>query len=64
VFVVGYGLDFQGFYRNAPDILAVRDVARLANDPRLLIAQLFGPSRGDERGRQRPQPPLGSGLEG
>lgn len=64
VFVVGYGLDFQGFYRNAPDILAVRDVARLANDPRLLIAQLFGSRRGDERGGQRPQPPLGSGLEG
>jgi hypoxanthine phosphoribosyltransferase len=64
VFVVGYGLDFQGFYRNTPDILAVRDVARLANDPRLLIAQLFGAKRGEEPGLQRPQPPLGSGLEG
>jgi hypoxanthine phosphoribosyltransferase len=42
VFVVGYGLDFQGLYRNAPDILAVRDLARLANDPRLLVPQLFG----------------------
>jgi hypoxanthine phosphoribosyltransferase len=42
VFVVGYGLDFQGLYRNAADILAVRDLARLANDPRLMVAQLFG----------------------
>jgi hypoxanthine phosphoribosyltransferase len=41
VFVVGYGLDFQGRYRNAPDILAVRDLARLANDPLLLVDSLF-----------------------
>ena len=42
VFVVGYGMDFQGRYRNVPDILAVRDVARLANDPRMLCEGLFG----------------------
>jgi hypoxanthine phosphoribosyltransferase len=42
VFVVGYGLDFQGFYRNVPDILAVRDLARLANNPSLLVPLLFG----------------------
>jgi len=41
VFVVGYGLDFQGRYRNVPDILAVRDLARLANDPNLLVPGLF-----------------------
>lgn len=41
VFVVGYGLDFQGLYRNVPDILAVRDLARLANDPGLLVDDLF-----------------------
>lgn len=41
VFVVGYGLDFQGRYRNVPEILAVRDVARLANDPLLLVGPLF-----------------------
>jgi hypoxanthine phosphoribosyltransferase len=46
VFVVGYGLDFQGLYRNAADILAVRDLARLANDPRLLVPQLFGMKSG------------------
>ena len=42
LFVVGYGLDFQGLYRNVADILAIRDLARLANDPRLMVAQLFG----------------------
>jgi hypoxanthine phosphoribosyltransferase len=41
VFVVGYGLDFQGRYRNAPDIVAVKDLARLANDPFLLVDSLF-----------------------
>jgi hypoxanthine phosphoribosyltransferase len=41
VFVVGYGLDFQGRYRNVPDLLAVHDVARLANDPMLLVDSLF-----------------------
>ena len=41
VFVVGYGLDFQGRYRNVPEILAVRDIARLANDPLTLVGPLF-----------------------
>lgn len=41
VFVVGYGLDFQGRYRNVPDILAVKDIAKLANDPTLLVDPLF-----------------------
>lgn len=43
VFVVGYGLDFQGRYRNVPDILQVKDLARLANDPGLLADQVFTP---------------------
>ncbi|MEA2453344.1 MAG: hypoxanthine phosphoribosyltransferase, partial [Actinomycetota bacterium] len=41
VFVVGYGMDFQGRYRNVPDILAVNDLARLANDPLMLCDQVF-----------------------
>ncbi|HET7481763.1 MAG TPA: hypoxanthine phosphoribosyltransferase [Actinomycetota bacterium] len=41
VFVVGYGLDFQGRYRNLPDLLAVRDIARLASDPDALVPALF-----------------------
>lgn len=43
VFVVGYGMDFQGRYRNVAEILAVRDIARLANDPNLLMDGLFPP---------------------
>ena len=39
VFVVGYGLDFQGRYRNLPDIVAVRDLACLVNDPLLLTRE-------------------------
>ena len=41
VFVIGYGLDFQGLYRNVPEILGVRDLARLINDPALLCGTLF-----------------------
>lgn len=41
VFVVGYGMDFQGRYRNTPDLYAVKDLARLANDPLLLVPGLF-----------------------
>lgn len=40
-FVVGYGLDFQGRYRNVPYILAVKDIAKLANEPTLLVDPLF-----------------------
>jgi hypoxanthine phosphoribosyltransferase len=43
VFVLGYGLDFQGLYRNVPYILAVKDIARLANDPTALVDGLFDP---------------------
>ena len=41
VFVVGYGLDFQGRYRNVQGLLAVRDLPRLANDPALLVRSLW-----------------------
>ena len=41
VFVVGYGLDFQGLYRNVQGLLAVRDLPRLANDPTLLVPALW-----------------------
>jgi hypoxanthine phosphoribosyltransferase len=45
VFVVGYGLDFQGLYRNVRHIYGVKDVARLAGDPRLLVTDLYGSHR-------------------
>lgn len=41
VFVIGYGLDFQGRYRNVPEILQVNDLARLAGDPGMLTGELF-----------------------
>ncbi|MEA2461434.1 MAG: hypoxanthine phosphoribosyltransferase [Actinomycetota bacterium] len=41
VFVLGYGLDWQGRYRNVPDLLAVSDISRLASDPSALIEPLF-----------------------
>ena len=41
VFVVGYGLDFQGLYRNVQGLLAVRDLPRLVNDPKLLVPSLW-----------------------
>jgi len=37
VFVVGYGLDVGGRYRNLPDILAVEDQAAVAADPGALL---------------------------
>jgi hypoxanthine phosphoribosyltransferase len=43
VFVVGFGLDFMGRYRNVPDLFAVHDLARLANNPDLLVDPFFGP---------------------
>lgn len=41
LFVVGYGMDFQSIYRNAPDLYAVKDLPRLVNNPRLLVEGLF-----------------------
>lgn len=40
-FLVGYGLDMQGRYRNLPDLLAVTDVAALAAAPDALVASVF-----------------------
>jgi hypoxanthine phosphoribosyltransferase len=37
VFVIGYGLDFQGLYRNLSGLMAVTDIARLSANPRLLL---------------------------
>ena len=46
-FVVGYGLDFQGLYRNLPDVLAVTDLPRLANDPLAIAREMWPRSRRD-----------------
>jgi hypoxanthine phosphoribosyltransferase len=39
-FVVGYGLDHRGRYRNLPDILAVEDMRALEADPDALVPLL------------------------
>ena len=41
VFVVGYGMDLNGRFRNLPDILAVKDQARLGDDPSILADRVF-----------------------
>ena len=45
VYVIGYGLDFMGRYRNTPDLYAVRDLPRLVNDPDLLVDSVFDGAR-------------------
>jgi hypoxanthine phosphoribosyltransferase len=37
-FVIGYGLDHQGHYRNLRSIIGVRDVDALTNDPDAVVA--------------------------
>lgn len=49
LFVVGYGLDFKGSYRNLPDIVAITDLARLARHPLELAGPLFVNEKGDRR---------------
>jgi hypoxanthine phosphoribosyltransferase len=41
VFVLGYGLDHQGIYRNVDEILAVRDIAQLVARPDMYVDRLF-----------------------
>ncbi len=40
-FVIGYGLDFAGRYRNLSEVLAA-DAGVLRGDPDAYVAQLFG----------------------
>lgn len=40
-FLIGYGLDIQGFYRNLPFLMAVSDVPALAAAPASLVPDLF-----------------------
>lgn len=39
-YLVGYGLDWQGFYRNLRSIWAVLDMERLVEEPRALALEL------------------------
>ncbi len=40
-FLIGYGLDWQGLYRNLPSIWAVMDMEAFVNDPAVLARNLF-----------------------
>ena len=41
-FVVGYGMDFEGRYRNLREVRVVTDLAALAADPDLLVPEVYG----------------------
>lgn len=41
VFVLGYGLDHQGIYRNLDQLIAVRDIAALVAEPHMFVDVLF-----------------------
>lgn len=41
-YLLGYGLDWQGYYRNVPSIWAVMDLPHLTEDPRAFDAIAFG----------------------
>jgi hypoxanthine phosphoribosyltransferase len=54
VFLLGYGLDYQGIYRNLDHLVAVPDIAALAADPSMYVTGLYaGPGAGDLEGRAR-----------
>lgn len=44
-FVLGYGLDYRGIYRNVPDLVAVPDITGLVAQPHLYVPALFGGGR-------------------
>lgn len=41
-YLLGYGLDWEGAYRNIPSIWAVMDLPHLANNPRSFESIVFG----------------------
>lgn len=40
-FLIGYGLDWEGRYRNLPELWAVLDIAEFQTDPSRLAAEVF-----------------------
>jgi len=41
-FLIGYGLDWKGLYRNMRSIWAVMDIEAFVNDPKILASALHG----------------------
>lgn len=42
VFVLGYGLDHQGLYRNVRHLFVAEDIRLLAKDPEMYVEAVFG----------------------
>ena len=47
LFVLGYGLDYEGIYRNVRDIFVARDIVELAADPKLFVLQVLQVGNGN-----------------
>ena len=52
-YLVGYGMDWQGYYRNLRSVWAVLDMEAFVNDPRILTTALgwHGPPSSDSQAR-------------
>ena len=52
-YLVGYGMDWQGYYRNLRSVWAVLDMEAFVNDPRILTKALgwHGPPSSDSQAR-------------
>lgn len=47
LFVLGYGLDFGGIYRNVRDIFVAPDIVRLAAEPQMFVASVLAAGNGN-----------------
>ena len=45
-FVVGYGLDYEGLYRNLKSVWAVLDMPAFTDDPRAFASIAYGDASG------------------
>ena len=47
LFVLGYGLDFEGIYRNVRDIFVAPDIVRLAAEPAIFVSRVHARDSGN-----------------
>lgn len=47
LFVLGYGLDYEGLYRNVRDIFVAPDIVELASRPDMFVDQVLGAGNGN-----------------
>ena len=47
LFVLGYGLDFEGIYRNVRDIFVAPDIVRLAAEPQMFVPRVLADGNGN-----------------